>query len=176
MMHICTVATLCFPEKTFPRNYYYCVQDENSLCLCFKNMYRTLFVAIFTSTFIFSMFKSFHTYRNINISNPGAKSSTLQLFSSERSLHSGSWLHLCSKLTHWPSLHVNSFDLQPVSFNSAMYSSPSLLQLWSPVIVQFYFPIANVWWAAFAIPVIVFDPATVRFHFPSVVRSIEVEG
>ena len=69
MMHICTVATLCFPEKTVPRNYYYCVQDENSLCLCFKNMYRTLFVAIFTSTFIFSMFKSFHTYRNINISN-----------------------------------------------------------------------------------------------------------
>ena len=69
MMHICTVATLCFPEKTVPRNYYYCVQDENSLCLCFKNMYRTLFVAIFTSTFIFSMSKSSHTYRNINISN-----------------------------------------------------------------------------------------------------------
>ena len=68
-MHICTVATLCFPEKTVPRNYYYCVQDENSLCLCFKNMYRTLFVAIFTSTFIFSMSKSSHTYRNINISN-----------------------------------------------------------------------------------------------------------
>ena len=56
MMHICTVATLCLPEKTVPRNYYYCVQDENSLCLCFKNMYRTLFVAIFTSTFIFSMY------------------------------------------------------------------------------------------------------------------------
>jgi len=69
MMHICTVATLCFPEKTVPRNYYYCVQDENSLCLCFKSMYRTLFVAIFTSTFIFSMSKSSHTYRNINISN-----------------------------------------------------------------------------------------------------------
>ena len=69
MMHICTVATLCFPEKTVPRNYYYCVQDDNSLCLCFKSMYRTLFVAIFTSTFIFSMFKSSHTYRNINISN-----------------------------------------------------------------------------------------------------------
>ena len=77
MMHICTVATLCFPEKTFPRNYYYCVQDENSLCLCFKNMYRTLFVAIFTSTFIFSMYDHTlvcldafsHTYRNINISN-----------------------------------------------------------------------------------------------------------
>ena len=69
MMHICTVATLCFPEKTVPRNYYYCVQDDNSLSLCFKSMYRTLFVAIFTSTFIFSMFKSFHTYRNINISN-----------------------------------------------------------------------------------------------------------
>ena len=44
-MHICTVATLCFPEKTVPRNYYYCVQDDNSLCLCFKSMYRTLFVA-----------------------------------------------------------------------------------------------------------------------------------
>ena len=69
MMHICTVATLCFPEKTVPRNYYYCVQDDNSLSLCFKSMYRTLFVAIFTSTFIFSMFKSSHTYRNINISN-----------------------------------------------------------------------------------------------------------
>ena len=69
MMHICTVATLCFPEKTVPRNYYYCVQDDNSLCLCFKSMYRTLFVAIFTSTFIFSMSKSSHTYRNINIRN-----------------------------------------------------------------------------------------------------------
>ena len=69
MMHICTVATLCFPEKTVPRNYYYCVQDDISLCLCFKSMYRTLFVAIFTSTFIFSMSKSSHTYRNINISN-----------------------------------------------------------------------------------------------------------
>ena len=69
MMHICTVATLCFPEKTVPRNYYYCVQDDNSLSLCFKSMYRTLFVAIFTSDFIFSMFKSSHTYRNINISN-----------------------------------------------------------------------------------------------------------
>ena len=69
MMHICTVATLCFPEKTVPRNYYYCVQDDNSLSLCFKSMYRTLFVAIFTSTFIFSMSKSSHTYRNINISN-----------------------------------------------------------------------------------------------------------
>ena len=56
MMHICTVATLCFPEKTVPRNYYYCVQDDNSLSLCFKSMYRTLFVAIFTSTFIFSMY------------------------------------------------------------------------------------------------------------------------
>ena len=69
MMHICTVATLCFPEKTVPRNYYYGVQDDNSLSLCFKSMYRTLFVAIFTSDFIFSMFKSSHTYRNINISN-----------------------------------------------------------------------------------------------------------
>ena len=53
------------------------MQDENSLCLCFKNMYRTLFVAIFTSTFIFSMYDHIlvcldafsHTYRNINISN-----------------------------------------------------------------------------------------------------------
>ena len=69
MMHICTVATLCFPDKTVPRNYYYCVQDDNSLSLCFKSMYRILFVAIFTSAFIFSMFKSSHTYRNINISN-----------------------------------------------------------------------------------------------------------
>ena len=32
-------------------------------------MYLTLIVAIVTSNFIFSMFKSFHTYRNINISN-----------------------------------------------------------------------------------------------------------
>ena len=56
-------------KKTVPRNYYYCVQDDNSLCLCFKNMYWTLFVAIFTSSFIFSMSKSSHTYRNINISN-----------------------------------------------------------------------------------------------------------
>ena len=69
MMHLCTVATLCFLEKTFPRNYYYSDQDDNSLSLCFKSMYLTLFVAIFTSNFIFSMSKSFHTYRNINISN-----------------------------------------------------------------------------------------------------------
>ena len=71
MMHLCTVATLCFLEKTFPRNYYYSDQDDNSLSLCFKSMYLTLFVAIFTSNFIFSMFKSLHTYRNINISNLG---------------------------------------------------------------------------------------------------------
>ena len=69
MMHLCTVATLCFLEKTFPRNYYYSDQDDNSLSLCFKSMYLTLFVAIFTSNFIFSMSKSFHTYRNINIRN-----------------------------------------------------------------------------------------------------------
>ena len=69
MMHLCTVATLCFLEKTFPKNYYYSDQDDNSLSLCFKSMYLTLFVAIFTSNFIFSMSKSFHTYRNINISN-----------------------------------------------------------------------------------------------------------
>ena len=81
MMHICTVATLCFPEKTVPRNYYNCVQDDNSLCLCFKNMYRTLFVAIFTSTFIFSMFKSSHTYRNINISNLSSTFDPLESFS-----------------------------------------------------------------------------------------------
>ena len=56
-------------RKNISRNYYYCDQDENSLGLCFKSMYLTLIVAIFTSNFIFSMFKSFHTYRNINISN-----------------------------------------------------------------------------------------------------------
>ena len=55
--------------STIRLQYLQSVQDENSLCLCFKNMYRTLFVAIFTSTFIFSMSKSSHTYRNINISN-----------------------------------------------------------------------------------------------------------
>ena len=56
-------------RKNISRNYYYCDQDENSLGLCFKSMYLTLIVAIFTSNFIFSMFKSSHTYRNINISN-----------------------------------------------------------------------------------------------------------
>ena len=75
MMHLCTVATLCFLEKTFPRNYYYSDQDDNSLSLCFKSMYLTLFVAIFTSNFIFSMSKSFHTYRNINIRNLMIKTS-----------------------------------------------------------------------------------------------------
>ena len=69
MMHLCTVATLCFFEKNISRNYYYCDQDDNSLGLCFKSMYLTLTVAIVTSNFIFSMFKSSHTYRNINISN-----------------------------------------------------------------------------------------------------------
>ena len=73
MMHLCTVATLCFLEKTFPRNYYYSDQDDNSLSLCFKSMYLTLFVAIFTSNFIFSMSKSFHTYRNINIRDQTTK-------------------------------------------------------------------------------------------------------
>ena len=68
-MHFCIVATLCFFEKNISRNYYYCDQDDNSLGLCFKSMYLTLIVAIFTSNFIFSMFKSFHTCRNINISN-----------------------------------------------------------------------------------------------------------
>ena len=58
-----------FLKKLFPEITIICDQDDNSLSLCFKSMYRTLFVAIFTSNFIFSMFKSFHTYRNINISN-----------------------------------------------------------------------------------------------------------
>ena len=57
------------PRKNISRNYYYCDQDDNSLGLCFKSMYLTLIVAIFISNFIFSMFKSFHTCRNINISN-----------------------------------------------------------------------------------------------------------
>ena len=52
-------------RKNISRNYYYCDQDENSLGLCFKSMYLTLIVAIFTSSFIFSMFKSFHTYSKI---------------------------------------------------------------------------------------------------------------
>ena len=69
MMHLCTVATLCFFKITFPRIYYYCDQDDNSLGLCFKSMYLTLIVAIVTSNYILSMFKSFHTYRNIYISN-----------------------------------------------------------------------------------------------------------
>ena len=56
-------------KKPFPEITIICDQDDNSLSLCFKSMYRTLFVAIFTSDFIFSMFKSSHTYRNINISN-----------------------------------------------------------------------------------------------------------
>ena len=56
-------------RKNISRNYYYCDQDDNSLGLCFKSMYLNLIVAIVTSNFIFSMFKSFHTYRNINISN-----------------------------------------------------------------------------------------------------------
>ena len=101
MTHICTVATLCFPEKTFPRNYYYCVQDENSLCLCFKNMYRTLFVAIFTSTFIFSMYD--------HIGLPGCVFPYLSKYKYQQSYidlkyHSKSWLvyHLgstgCSSL------------------------------------------------------------------------------
>ena len=39
-------------------------------CVCvLKVCIELLFVAIFTSTFIFSMSKSSHTYRNINISN-----------------------------------------------------------------------------------------------------------
>ena len=58
-----------FLKKHFPEITIICDQDDNSLSLCFKSMYRTLFVAIFTSDFIFSMFKSSHTYRNINISN-----------------------------------------------------------------------------------------------------------
>ena len=107
MMHICTVATLCFPDKTVPRNYYYCVQDDNSLSLCFKSMYRILFVAIFTSAFIFSMFKSSHTYRNINISNQLAVLSrpfglVLCCFTSRDSLASSlSSSDLISSCTNW---------------------------------------------------------------------------
>ena len=34
MMHLCTVATLCFFKITFPRNYYYCNQDDTIPWVC----------------------------------------------------------------------------------------------------------------------------------------------
>ena len=34
MMHLCTVATLCFFKITFPRNYYYCDQDDTFPWVC----------------------------------------------------------------------------------------------------------------------------------------------
>ena len=69
MMHLCTVATLCFFEKTFLEITTSATRTIIPWDYVFKSMYRTLTVATFTSNFIFSMFKSFHTYRNINISN-----------------------------------------------------------------------------------------------------------
>ena len=63
MMHLCTVATLCFFKITFPRNYYYCNQDDTIPWVCVLKYvsnsnccHRHLKVYI-------SMFKSFHTYR-----------------------------------------------------------------------------------------------------------------
>ena len=69
MMHFCIVATLCFFEKTFLEITISATRTIIPWDYVFKSMYLTLIVAIFTSNFIFSMFKSFHTYRNINISN-----------------------------------------------------------------------------------------------------------
>ena len=34
MMHLCTFATLCFFKITFPRNYYYCNQDDTIPWVC----------------------------------------------------------------------------------------------------------------------------------------------
>ena len=69
MMHLCIVATLCFFEKTFLEITISATRTIIPWDYVFKSMYLTLIVAIFTSNFIFSMFKSFHTYRNINISS-----------------------------------------------------------------------------------------------------------
>ena len=68
MMHLCIVATLCFFKIISPRNYYYCDQDDfpwvyGSKYVSKSNCCQRLFV------FYILDVKSFHTYRNINISN-----------------------------------------------------------------------------------------------------------
>ena len=67
-MHLCIVATLCFFKIISPRNYYYCDQDDfpwvyGSKYVSKSNCCQRLFV------FYILDVKSFHTYRNINISN-----------------------------------------------------------------------------------------------------------
>ena len=69
MMHLCTVATLCFFKLIFPRNYYNCDQDDKIPWVCvFKSMYLTLNVAIVTSNYIFLDVQKFPYLSKIYIS------------------------------------------------------------------------------------------------------------
>ena len=130
--------------KNTSRNYYSCDQDENSLGLCFKSMYLTLIVAIFTSNFIFSMFKSFHTCRNINISNQCRPHTTLQtrglhfymLYFTRRSPCSAvSWLWTIriwsvSFIVHWCRTSILTFPNSRIGKNSYDQGAILFLQIW----------------------------------------------
>ena len=63
MMHLCTFATLCFFKITFPRNYYYCDQDDTIPWVCvLKYVSNSNCCHRHLKEYI-SMSKSFHTYR-----------------------------------------------------------------------------------------------------------------
>ena len=80
---------------------------------------------------------------------PFPKTSILQSVSSERSLQSGCWLHLCSIVTHWPLSQVKCpVVLQPVNFRCPVNSSPLILQPVSPMIDHFCLPSKHVLWLA----------------------------
>ena len=62
MMHLCTFATLCFFKITFPRNYYYCNQDDIPWVCVLKYASNSNCCHRHLELYI-SMSKSFHTYR-----------------------------------------------------------------------------------------------------------------
>ena len=63
MMHLCTFATLCFFKITFPRNYYYCNQDDTIPWVCVLKYVSNSNCCHRHLKLYISMFKSFHTYR-----------------------------------------------------------------------------------------------------------------
>ena len=87
MMHLCTVATLCFFKLIFPRNYYNCDQDDKFPWVCvFKSMYLTLNVAIVTSNYIFLDVQKFPYLSKIYISAISKMPQHIHIFSKDRFL------------------------------------------------------------------------------------------
>ena len=63
MMQLCTFATLYFFKITFPRNYYYCNQDDTIPWVCVLKYVSNSNCCHRHLKLYISMFKSFHTYR-----------------------------------------------------------------------------------------------------------------